>query len=252
MGGVVHGGPGNERGYGGQRLAQLRQLAPSLTASQVVSANLSTVFRPPEVAGFSMIGAASSVLPQLDGAGLVLRGLTSDDEPQWRTLIERNRSRLRDASSARDATSRSDFAERLANNELAAVFDQSYAFGVFEDGNLLGEAVLHDVARDSWQRACFSMFLDADRTGQGRAQACFVLLLQFAFDVLALHRVDVLVLLDDVAVHRALAKLGLEPRWVDPEATLVRGSWRDLDHYVVPVGYWHEHAADWRATWLSI
>ena len=96
-----------------------------------------------------------------------------------------------------------------------------------DDGALLGAVSLH---RIDWLRRCAGLgyWIRSSRQGQGLATEAVGALIDHAFDTLRMHRLEVLIALDNSASQRVAAKLGFSREGVAREVELVNG--RYLDH----------------------
>jgi RimJ/RimL family protein N-acetyltransferase len=116
--------------------------------------------------------------------------------------------------------------EEAAKRWVRRLVDQDYAW-IIEVGTLIGEIRLDRVdLRD--RRASLAIGIeDSTRLGKGLGSEAITLVLEYAFNVLKLHRVSVRVVDYNLRAIRAYQKCGFVIEGREREAALVDGVWHD-------------------------
>ncbi|UQZ34273.1 GNAT family N-acetyltransferase [Paenibacillus sp. PK3_47] len=115
-----------------------------------------------------------------------------------------------------------------------ALEDRAYMFGIFlMDGTLIGQITLSNVVRGVGQYADMGYFIDHEQQGQGYTSAAVGLILKYAFQALALHRVQACILLHNHASRRVLEKNGFQAEGIARRYIKINGEWQDHRTYGV-------------------
>ena len=160
---------------------------------------------------------------ELVGWRVRLRTLTEADYLAWFEVRRRCREWLvpwepRPAGAPpapEDATS---FGVRCGMRERERQLGTGYGFGIFVGERFGGEITLSSIQRGPFQQAFIGYWVDQQLAGQGLVPEAVVLVLQFAFEVLLLHRVEIAIVNTDpnhagvVARPAALVEPGLAGR----------------------------------------
>jgi ribosomal-protein-alanine N-acetyltransferase len=122
--------------------------------------------------------------------------------------------------------------------------DEGYVFGIFvqDEGALVGNVVLRNVARGAWQNATLGYWVDEARRGRGYATEAVRLALILAFGPIGLHRVQAGTLLHNEASMQVLKKVGFRFEGVSERYLQIDGRWEDHNMYAITVEEWE--AAD--------
>jgi UDP-4-amino-4,6-dideoxy-N-acetyl-beta-L-altrosamine N-acetyltransferase len=119
--------------------------------------------------------------------------------------------------------------------------DDRIAWTILMDGDPVGAAFVSDVDREN-RRAYWAFYLaDARTRGRGVGSAVEVLVCNYAFDVLGLHKLCCEVLSFNAAVIAMHQKFGFQPQGVLREHYFRDGQWVDVHQLAL----W---ADDWKAT----
>lgn len=114
-----------------------------------------------------------------------------------------------------------------AEKWLKDIEDTPHAWVVEHNGKLLGEAKLHSLNQLD-RRARFAVgFYDDAKLGKGLGQEVTKLVLEYAFKVLKLHRVDLRVLAYNSRAIRCYEKCGFIIEGRERESAFVDGQWHD-------------------------
>ncbi|HLH99698.1 MAG TPA: GNAT family protein [Acidimicrobiales bacterium] len=188
---------------------------------------------------------------------MVLRPLTVGDFEAWREVRIRSRDWLvkwepRPLPGQPDATAdRRVFAARCGARERERQLGSGYGFGMFVGGRFVGEINLSSVQRGPYQNAYVGYWIDEAMAGNGYTPEAFVVLSKFAFEDLALHRLQASIIPRNSASRRVAEKLGLRNEGIAVRYLEINGVWEDHVRYAITSEEWAARAADYARTWLK-
>ncbi len=84
-----------------------------------------------------------------------------------------------------------------------------FGFGIFLEGRFAGEITLSSIQRGPFQNGAIGYWIDEELAGSGLVPEAVVVVLQFAFETLRLHRIEVAIIPRNFASRRVAEKLGL-------------------------------------------
>jgi ribosomal-protein-alanine N-acetyltransferase len=205
------------------------------------------------VKGFSV----DTALTDLRGKTLELRSLTPADYETYKAAIERNADHLQRGAASNEflqaAISSPEAFEMIWQlAEQARALGTDFSFGVFEEEELIGEVALNAIRRGPYESAFLSAWIDKAHVGKNKVEEAFVLLCHFAFDTLALNRVECAVLPDHDAVRNALKKVGLESEGLARDYMMSDGEFKDHERYVITAADWKDRGPSLLADWAGI
>lgn len=173
----------------------------------------------------------SEGLRRVDGEGVYLRAPELRDYQDWADLREASRAFLTpwEPTWASDETSRSAFRYRLRRYSEDARDDKAYALFVFRsaDDALVGGMTLSNVRRGVAYAASLGYWAGVTHAGKGYITAGVRAVVGYAFDDLALHRVEAACQPDNIASRRVLEKAGFTHEGVARAYLKINGAWRD-------------------------
>jgi len=193
---------------------------------------------------------------ELTGRRVVLRPLVVNDFEAWREVRIRGRDWLlkwepRPLAGQPDAVEdRRVFAARCAARERERQLGTGYGFGVFVGGRFAGEINLSSVQRGPFQNAYVGYWIDEAMAGFGYTPEAFVVLARFAFEDLALHRLQVSIIPRNRASRRVAEKLGLRDEGIAVRYLEINGVWEDHVRYALTSEEWTDRREDFLRTWL--
>src|SRR5579863_10534788 len=167
----------------------------------------------------------------LHGRRVVLRTLTDSDYPAWIEVRQRCRDWLlkwepRSVHSSHLAEDQRSFTSRCSLRERERQLGTGFGFGIFNQGRFIGEITLSSVQRGPLQSAYIGYWIDEALAGQGLMPEAVVTMLQYAFDTLRLHRVEVNIIPRNSASRRVVEKLGVRCEGVAERYLEIDGAWR--------------------------
>jgi ribosomal-protein-alanine N-acetyltransferase len=149
------------------------------------------------------------------------------------------------------AEDRHSFATRCAIRERERQLGTGYGFGVFADGYFAGEVTLSSIQRGPFQSAFIGYWVDQARAGQGLVPEAVVVTLQFAFESLGLHRVEISIIPRNQASRRVVEKLGIRMEGVAERFLEIDGNWEDHARYAITSEEWVLRRGELLSAWLG-
>lgn len=191
----------------------------------------------------------------LFGRRILLRPIVAADFPAWREVRRRNVDWLTkweaqrihgqpDVVEDRDA-----FAVRCSARQRERQLGTGYGFGVFVDGELAGEINLTAVQRGPFQNAYVGYWIDEKHAGNGYMPEALVVLSQFAFDELHLHRIQISIIPRNSASRRVVEKLGIRDEGIAARYLEINGAWEDHIRYAITIEEWGERRDELLRAW---
>jgi ribosomal-protein-alanine N-acetyltransferase len=193
---------------------------------------------------------------RLYGRRVVLRPLVPPDFVQWSELRRRNERWLSPWEPRRPAGSPDPSRDRLAFTARCTTRDRerqqgtAYGFGLFVDHALVGEINLNNVVRGAMQCGTVGYWIDQERAGHGYVAEGLVVLLRYAFEELALHRIEVCIIPRNERSRRVMEKLRLREEGVALRFLEINGVWEDHLRYAITAEEWQERRAELADAWL--
>lgn len=160
-----------------------------------------------------------------------IRPLILSDAAELLSLEERNRDFFKGYSITRPENfwtleTQKDLIEKWEQNIKK---DLEYRFGIFkrEDDRLIGTIGLYQVFRGPRESALLGYSLDQGENGKGYTTEATKLVVNYAFDVLNLHRIEAGVMPDNIGSIRVLEKAGFHKEGIAIKNVKINGSWED-------------------------
>jgi ribosomal-protein-alanine N-acetyltransferase len=200
-------------------------------------------------------GARISPL-ELTGWRVRLRTLAEDDYAEWYEVRARCRHWLvpwepRPDGSPTTPEDKASFVARCAARERERQMGTGYGFGIFVEGRLAGEITLSSIQRGPFQNAFVGYWIDQALAGNGLAPEATVVVLRFAFEELALHRIEVAIVPRNRSSRRVVEKLELREEGIALRYLEIDGRWEDHVRYAVTSEEWTDRRAELTTTWIS-
>jgi len=199
----------------------------------------------------------TSVGLRLYGRRVVLRPLVPQDFTGWSEVRRRNGDWLTVWEPLKlphhpDAeTNREVFAARCGARDRERLAGTQYAFGIFVDGAFAGEINLNNVVRGAFQSATIGYWIDKARAGRSFMSEAVIVLSQFAFEELGLHRIEVCIIPRNSNSRRVMEKLHLREEGIAERFLEINGVWEDHVRYGFTREEWDERRDALFAEWLS-
>jgi ribosomal-protein-alanine N-acetyltransferase len=126
-----------------------------------------------------------------------------------------------------------------------------FGFGIFVDEVFVGEITISGVMRGPLQSAYVGYWIDERVAGQGLMPESLVVVLDYCFETLRLHRVEVNIIPRNSASKRVVEKVGIRCEGVAERYLEIDGAWEDHARYAITVEEWNDKVLDLRARFLE-
>jgi ribosomal-protein-alanine N-acetyltransferase len=199
--------------------------------------------------------------PRLFGRRVMLRPLGTQDFPAWSEVRVRNDDWLtpweprRPVPEFDPTTNRNAFNSRCAARERDAANGLSYGFGLFVsvdgDDRFCGEVNINHVLRGAMQTATIGYWIDRTYAGQSLVAEGVVVVAEFAFEQLLLHRLEICIVPRNHNSRRVMEKLSIREEGVAVRALEINGTWEDHVRYGFTLEEWRERRNALTIEWLT-
>ena len=185
---------------------------------------------------------------RLYGSRVMLRPLVAQDFSAWREVRQRNEGWLTPWEPRRplpqfDPTiNRDAFVSRCAARERDAASGNSFGFGLFVDDRLCGEINVNHVLRGALQAGTIGYWIDERSAGRGLVAEGVVVVFEFAFERLWLHRLEINVVPRNANSRRVMEKLDIRTEGIAVRMLEINGVWEDHVRYAITAEEWQERA----------
>ena len=167
---------------------------------------------------------------ELRGRRVTLRPLVPGDYEQWREVRMTN----------------VDWLTRARERQLGT----GYGFGIFVGDRFAGEINVSAVQRGPFQSAYIGYWIDHRHAGHGYVPEGLVVLLQYAFETLRLHRLQIAIIPRNHASRRVVAKLGLREEGVAMRYLEINGVWEDHVRFAITSEEWQQRRHELLPAWV--
>jgi ribosomal-protein-alanine N-acetyltransferase len=126
-----------------------------------------------------------------------------------------------------------------------------YGFGVFAEGDFAGEMNLSSIQRGPFQNAYVGYWIDEAKAGKGYTPEALVVVCRFAFEEIALHRLQIAIIPRNRSSRRVVEKLRIRDEGVALRYLEINGVWEDHVRYAVTAEEWAERRDELRGDWVD-
>jgi ribosomal-protein-alanine N-acetyltransferase len=126
-----------------------------------------------------------------------------------------------------------------------------FGFGLFVEGRFAGEITLSSIQRGPFQNGSVGYWIDQDLAGLGLIPEAVVVVLQYAFETLGLHRIEVAIIPRNSSSRRVVEKLGLRVEGVALGFLEINGEWEDHIRYAMTAEEWADRRTELLTNWLK-
>jgi ribosomal-protein-alanine N-acetyltransferase len=194
---------------------------------------------------------------RLYGRRVVLRPLVPQDFNAWSEVRRRNGEWLTQWEPLRlphhpdPETNREVFAARCGSRDRERLAGSQYAFGIFVDGTFAGELNLNNIVRGAMQSATIGYWIDRARAGRSLMSESIVVLMQFAFEELNLHRLEICIIPRNSNSRRVVEKLDLREEGTAQRFLEINGAWEDHVRFGFTIEEWNDRGEQLVRDWLA-
>ncbi|MBV9932813.1 MAG: GNAT family N-acetyltransferase [Actinobacteria bacterium] len=194
---------------------------------------------------------------ELHGRRIMLRPLTTGDFEEWREVRRRCKDWLekwepRPLPGHPDVTEdRRAFAASCGARDRERQLGTGYGFGIFVDDRFAGAINLSSIQRGPFQNAYVGYWIDEAQAGNGYVPEAAVVVLRFAFDELALHRVQIAIIPRNKASRRVVDKLAIRDEGTALNYLEINGVWEDHIRYAITAEEWGARRAEFMKEWID-
>lgn len=193
---------------------------------------------------------------ELPGWRIRLTTMVESDYDAWFAVRSRSRAWLvpwepRSKGAPLAPEDAASFAARCAMRERERQLGTGFGFGIFLEGRFAGEITLSSIQRGPFQCGSIGYWIDEELAGSGLIPEAVVVVLQYAFEVLRLHRIEVAIIPRNVASRRVAEKLGLRSEGVALGFLEINGEWEDHVRYAMTAEEWTIRGPELRSAWLK-
>jgi len=194
---------------------------------------------------------------RLYGRRLMMRPLAANDFREWSEVRRRNHDWLtvwepsRQPHHADPVLDRGAFTSRCLQRDRDRASGTAYQFGLFVDQHVAGEVNINNVVRGAMQSATIGYWIDQARAGQGYVAEAVVVVLQFAFEQLGLHRVEICIVPRNERSRRIVEKLKIRDEGVALRYLEINGVWEDHIRYGITAEEWTDRRDELMGTWVD-
>ena len=193
----------------------------------------------------------------LSGRRITLRPLVEDDFAQWREVRLANEDwllkwePLRPDNAPDAVRDRSAFLVRCDARRRERQSGAGFSFGVFVNGSFAGEMNLNSIHRGAHQNAYVGYWIDHRHAGNGYTPEALVAVLQFAFEDLALHRLQISIIPRNQASRRVVEKLQIRAEGIAERYLQINGVWEDHIRFAMTSEEWAVRGDELTRQWLD-
>ncbi|MEY2448524.1 MAG: [ribosomal protein S5]-alanine N-acetyltransferase [Acidimicrobiaceae bacterium] len=193
----------------------------------------------------------------LFGKRVLLRPLVNSDFAGWQEVRRRNADWLTKWEAQRVAgqpdvvEDRDAYSVRCSARQRERQLGTGYGFGIFVNGDFAGEINLTAVQRGPFQSAYVGYWIDEKHAGNGYMPESVIVLAQFAFEELHLHRIQISIIPRNTASRRVVEKLGIRDEGTALRYLEINGVWEDHVRYGLTSEEWDERRDSWLRDWVG-
>lgn len=164
---------------------------------------------------------------------VILRPLRLRDRRQWAAVRARNVDWLRPwegtlpANTARPSELPNTFSAMVRRQRREAQLGTLLPWLITVNGNLAGQLTVGGVTYGSQRGAYIGYWIDREHAGRGIMPMAVAMAIDYCFQELQLHRIEINIRPENAASLRVVEKLGLRSEGLSPSYLHIDGAWRD-------------------------
>lgn len=192
----------------------------------------------------------------LFGRRVMLRALTLADFEAWRDVRQSSADWLlkwepkKNLHAPDPTVDRDAFAVRCSARQRERQLGSGFGFGIFVEGEFVGEINLSSVQRGAFQSGYVGYWIAQSAAGQGYVPESLVVLARFAFEELYLHRLQISIIPRNAPSRRVMEKLGLRDEGIALRYLEINGVWEDHVRYAITADEWDARRDELEGQWM--
>jgi len=193
----------------------------------------------------------------LFGRRILLRPLVVTDFGAWREVRRRNEEWLTKWEPTRPSgvpdviEDRDAFAVRCNARQRERQLGAGFGFGLFVDGEFIGEINLSSVQRGPFQSGSAGYWVDEAHAGNSYVPEAVVVLARHCFEDLRLHRIEIAIVPRNTSSLRVAEKLKLREEGTALGFLEINGVWEDHRRFGFTADDWAERGSQLIDEWIS-
>jgi ribosomal-protein-alanine N-acetyltransferase len=116
---------------------------------------------------------------------------------------------------------------------------------------VVGEVNLNNVIRGAMQSGTIGYWIDQTHAGHAYVAEAVVVVVQFAFEQLGLHRVEICIVPRNERSRRVMEKLDIREEGVAQRYLEINGVWEDHIRYGLTVEEWNARRDEFMGAWVD-
>ena len=196
-------------------------------------------------------------IPNLQGRRIALRSLKKEDFIHWQEVRQQNHDwltkwePLRSPGQKDPAKDINVFEARCRSRQRESQLGTGWGFGIFIGDCFIGEINLNNVTRGAFQSSHVGYWISEDKAGNNYTPEALVVLMRFAFEELALHRLQISIVPRNISSRRVMEKLNLRCEGLSEKYLEIGGTWEDHLRFAVTSEEWVRRADQLTEEWIK-
>ena len=196
-------------------------------------------------------------IPNLQGRRIALRSLKKEDFIHWQEVRQQNHDwltkwePLRSPGQKAPAKDINVFEARCRSRQRESQLGTGWGFGIFIGDCFIGEINLNNVTRGAFQSSHVGYWISEDKAGNSYTPEALVVLMRFAFEELALHRLQISIVPRNLSSRRVMEKLNLRCEGLSEKYLEIGGTWEDHLRFAVTSEEWVRRADQLIEEWIK-
>jgi len=193
----------------------------------------------------------------INGHRVMLRALEASDFSEWKEVRLNNIEWLTKWEPTRPAgmpdviNDRNAFAARCNARDRERHLGSGYGFGIFVEEKLCGEINISSIQRGPFQSCYVGYWIDERCAGNGYTPEALAVVLQYAFEEIGLHRVQVAIIPRNASSRRVVEKLSLRDEGIAKRYLEINGEWEDHIRFAITSEEWVERKEEITKRWIG-
>jgi [ribosomal protein S5]-alanine N-acetyltransferase len=165
----------------------------------------------------------------LKGRNIELKLLTPENTKELLEYYIKNKQHLKAFEPARDKSFYTLEVQKrdLMENYKGFLNGTSVNLGIFKNNHLIGKIRVSNIVLGVFRNAFVGYSIDKDEQGNGYMKEALMLVLDYVFEYLELHRVEATTLVDNIKSQAVLLGCGFKEIGISEKYLFINGEWAD-------------------------